>query len=87
MREQAPLKSKKLVASKLVGSKVLAPDATGVKRGVPASKTVFQKYDFDRSGTISKSEFQGLCYDMGVYLNDTELDLAVKVRLVLFLLP
>ncbi len=50
---------------------------------LPVSKIIFKKYDVDGSGFIDKSEFKNLCYDQGHFLNDTELDFAMKVRSVL----
>jgi len=45
---------------------------------VPLSKIVFNKYDTDHSGSITIQEFKFMAYDLGYYLSDTELDLAVK---------
>jgi len=47
-------------------------------RPVPISEVMFNRYDQDRSGSISVSEFRNLAYNLGYYLNDTELDIAVK---------
>jgi calmodulin len=43
----------------------------------PLSRRVFDKHDEDKSGTISHSELRSLCYDLGHYLNDEELAMAV----------
>eukprot|EP00833_Pecoramyces_ruminatium_P004485 jgi/Orpsp1_1/1178517/evm.model.c7180000065647.1 len=42
------------------------------------SEIIFNDFDHDHSGTISVSEFRDLTYSLGYYLNDTELDIAVK---------
>jgi len=44
----------------------------------PLSKTVFTKYDTDKSGFISPDEFGFLVYDMGHALTEAELELAIK---------
>ena len=36
------------------------------------ARSVFKKYDKDRSGTISPDEFAELCYDMGKTFDDAE---------------
>ena len=43
----------------------------------PLSKRVFDKYDNNKSGKISASEFHNLCYDMGYFLSDKERELAI----------
>merc|ERR1740117_428788 len=43
------------------------------------SQILFDKFDTDNSGTISTSEFGNLCYDRGYYMDETELQLAVKI--------
>jgi len=45
---------------------------------VPLSKIVFDKYDTDKSGAISYAEFKSMAYDLGYYISDIELKLAVK---------
>jgi len=45
---------------------------------VPLSKGVFQKYDADKSGSISFSEFRDLCTEFGYLLSEEELNIAVK---------
>ncbi|TPX56243.1 hypothetical protein SpCBS45565_g08440 [Spizellomyces sp. 'palustris'] len=45
----------------------------------PVSRIVFDKYDVDGSGTISVSEFRKLCYDMGYFLSDLELGMAIRL--------
>mmetsp|Transcript_29355 Transcript_29355/g.71545 ORF Transcript_29355/g.71545 Transcript_29355/m.71545 type:complete len:372 (-) Transcript_29355:316-1431(-) len=40
---------------------------------------MFGKYDTDKSGTISATEFQGLCYNLDHALTDEEVKVAVKV--------
>jgi len=47
-------------------------------RPTPISQIMFNKYDQDHSGSISVDEFRNLAYSLGYYLNDTELDIAVK---------
>ncbi|KAG4089771.1 EF-hand [Neocallimastix lanati (nom. inval.)] len=42
------------------------------------SKRMFDSYDSDGSGGISISEFRSLAYDLGHYLTDEELDIAIK---------
>lgn len=51
--------------------------------GTPLSKILFNKHDKDKSGSITRNEFKDLCYEMGHYLNDTELDHAIKVWAVI----
>jgi len=43
----------------------------------PLSKRVFDKYDNNKSGKISASEFHNLCYEMGYFLSDKERELAI----------
>eukprot|EP01115_Flamella_aegyptia_P002637 TRINITY_DN136756_c0_g1_i1.p1 TRINITY_DN136756_c0_g1~~TRINITY_DN136756_c0_g1_i1.p1 ORF type:complete len:164 (+),score=63.79 TRINITY_DN136756_c0_g1_i1:45-536(+) len=43
----------------------------------PISRITFDKYDKDGSGSITREEFKNLCYDMGHYLSDQELTLAM----------
>jgi len=47
-------------------------------QNVPISQIMFNKYDTDHSGHITIEEFRSMSYDLGYYLSDTELDLAVK---------
>jgi len=47
-------------------------------RQTPISEVMFNRYDKDRSGSITIDEFRDLSYSLGYYLNDTELDIAVK---------
>jgi len=47
-------------------------------QNLPLSQIVFNKYDTDHSGSITVPEFRFMAYDLGYYLNDTELELAVK---------
>ena len=43
------------------------------------ARTLFDKYDTDGSGCISIIEFRKLCYDMGYFLTDKELELDVQI--------
>merc|ERR1712151_1124558 len=43
------------------------------------SKIVFDKYDKDKSGSISKAELKDICYSLGHPLSDAELTIALKV--------
>eukprot|EP00833_Pecoramyces_ruminatium_P013534 jgi/Orpsp1_1/1187566/evm.model.d7180000058655.1 len=45
---------------------------------VNLSKVVFDKYDVDKSGTITYDEFKSMAYDLGHFLSDIELKLAVS---------
>lgn len=45
----------------------------------PLCRQMFDKYDTDGSGDISITEFRKLCYDMGYYLSDLELDMDIKL--------
>ncbi|ORX71005.1 EF-hand [Anaeromyces robustus] len=45
---------------------------------IPLSQMVFEKYDTDKSGGISYAEFKAMAYDLGYYISDMELKLAVK---------
>ncbi|UJR07525.1 hypothetical protein I4U23_011813 [Adineta vaga] len=42
----------------------------------PVSQLLFNKYDTDQSGLISVDELRFLCYDMGYFLSDAQLDWA-----------
>ncbi|CAF1138326.1 unnamed protein product [Rotaria sordida] len=42
----------------------------------PVSELMFNKYDKDKNGTISRDELRSLCYDMGYYLSNDELEWA-----------
>eukprot|EP01087_Luapelamoeba_hula_P015520 TRINITY_DN464_c0_g1_i1.p1 TRINITY_DN464_c0_g1~~TRINITY_DN464_c0_g1_i1.p1 ORF type:complete len:164 (-),score=38.35 TRINITY_DN464_c0_g1_i1:38-529(-) len=44
----------------------------------PLSKRVFNKYDTDKSGSITTKEFKDLAYEMGYFLSPSELDLATS---------
>lgn len=44
----------------------------------PLSKRVFDKYDHDKSGDISVTEFGNLCYEMGHFLSPAEIEMAVR---------
>ncbi|KAJ3016498.1 hypothetical protein HKX48_004004, partial [Thoreauomyces humboldtii] len=39
----------------------------------------FDKFDVDSSGTINVKEFRNLCYDMGYFLSDKELAMAIRM--------
>jgi len=43
------------------------------------SKLAFNKYDRDHSGTIETKEFKDLCYDLGHYLSDEEISMAMLI--------
>ena len=43
----------------------------------PVSKTVFDKFDTDRSGSIDASELRELCHSLGHHLSAEELALAL----------
>ncbi|ORX75228.1 EF-hand [Anaeromyces robustus] len=45
---------------------------------LPLSKLIFQKYDTDKSGTITSTEFRYMAYDLGYYISDSELEIAMK---------
>eukprot|EP00833_Pecoramyces_ruminatium_P009022 jgi/Orpsp1_1/1183054/evm.model.c7180000083672.1 len=45
---------------------------------MPLSKIVFKKYDTDESGTINATEFRYMAYDLGYYISDKELEVAIK---------
>ncbi|KAI8824298.1 uncharacterized protein EV422DRAFT_315601 [Fimicolochytrium jonesii] len=45
----------------------------------PPSRVIFDKFDTDSSGTINVREFRDLCYDMGYFLSDKELSMAIKL--------
>ncbi|CAF0897287.1 unnamed protein product [Rotaria sordida] len=42
----------------------------------PVSQLLFNKYDTDKNGVISMDELRFLCYDMGYFLSNTQLDWA-----------
>ncbi|CAF1184932.1 unnamed protein product [Adineta steineri] len=43
------------------------------------SEIMFNKYDLDKNGSISRDELRSLCYDMGYYLSDDELQWALTL--------
>jgi len=45
---------------------------------LPLSKLIFNKYDTDKSGAITSTEFKYMAYDLGYYISDSELELAMK---------
>ncbi|CAF1246521.1 unnamed protein product [Adineta steineri] len=45
----------------------------------PISEVMFNKYDTDKNGSISRDELRSLCYDLGYYLSDDELTWAWTV--------
>ncbi|KAI9202552.1 uncharacterized protein BJ171DRAFT_513400 [Polychytrium aggregatum] len=45
----------------------------------PMARIMFEKYDIDGSGSISIHEFRKLCYDLGYYLSDKELEIDIKL--------
>jgi Ca2+-binding EF-hand superfamily protein len=45
----------------------------------PLSVRMFKKYDKDNSGSINYEEFKFLCYDLGHFLSDAELQMALKI--------
>ncbi|KAL6612834.1 EF-hand [Neocallimastix sp. 'constans'] len=45
---------------------------------MPLSKIIFNKYDTDSSGTITATEFKYMAYDLGYYISDNELEIAIK---------
>eukprot|EP00833_Pecoramyces_ruminatium_P002809 jgi/Orpsp1_1/1176841/evm.model.c7180000059218.2 len=47
-------------------------------QSLPISRIVFNKYDKDNSGTITIDEFKLMAYDLGYYLSDNELNMAIK---------
>ena len=44
----------------------------------PLSRIMFDKFDTDGSGAIGKEEFKNLCYDLGHFLSDQELELGMQ---------
>jgi hypothetical protein len=44
----------------------------------PLVRQVFEKYEKNRSGWISLSDLQELCYDFGTFLSEDELTLAIS---------
>ncbi|KAJ3058255.1 hypothetical protein HDU99_006896, partial [Rhizoclosmatium hyalinum] len=44
-----------------------------------AVRGVFAKYDTDKSGSINASEFKALCYDMGYFLSEEEVQMDLKM--------
>eukprot|EP00753_Platysulcus_tardus_P006733 PLAT14509.1.p2 GENE.PLAT14509.1~~PLAT14509.1.p2 ORF type:complete len:268 (-),score=98.53 PLAT14509.1:28-714(-) len=46
---------------------------------LPLSRILFNKYDADSSGTISRDELRQLCSDKGYWLSEEELDAAMLV--------
>ncbi|CAF1550826.1 unnamed protein product [Didymodactylos carnosus] len=45
----------------------------------PMSEIMFNKYDVDNNGSISRDELRSLCYDLGYYLSNDELAWACTV--------
>lgn len=63
----------KLEKAKAQAQAAKAADKTGEMGNVmDHARSVFKKYDKDRSGTISPDEFAELCYDMGKTFDDAE---------------
>ena len=50
-----------------------------VDDGIPFTKVLFDKYDFDKTGTINPTEFTYMCREMGHYMTPQEASVAVKV--------
>ena len=48
------------------------------EKEVPLSQLVFEKYDRNKDGILSPSEFHFLVYDMGYYLSPKEREIAYK---------
>ncbi|KAJ3296424.1 hypothetical protein HDU79_006655 [Rhizoclosmatium sp. JEL0117] len=44
-----------------------------------AVRGVFARYDTDKSGSINASEFKALCYDMGYFLSEEEVQMDLKM--------
>ncbi|KAJ3336149.1 hypothetical protein HDU93_003578 [Gonapodya sp. JEL0774] len=55
----------------------MAPGGMGKIRTV--SRIAFDKYDKDGNGKMDLTEFKSMCYDLGYYLQDAEVDMAVKM--------
>ncbi|CAF1014703.1 unnamed protein product [Adineta ricciae] len=69
MSKLTPAKKKIMVA--------LSPKLFAFGGGTkPVSQLLFNKYDTDQSGLISVAELRFLCYDMGYFLSDAQLDWA-----------
>ena len=45
----------------------------------PLSRRIFDKYDKDGTGTINVKDFQSLCYDLGYFLKQEEVQVAVSM--------
>ncbi|KAJ3346089.1 hypothetical protein HDU83_003386 [Entophlyctis luteolus] len=43
------------------------------------TRRLFALYDSDADGSISPAEFRRLCYDMGYFLSDSEIQMDVKI--------
>lgn len=50
-----------------------------VGAAVPLSKRIFDKYDFDGNGNITAAEFREMVYEMGYYLSDREMQMALLI--------
>jgi len=42
-------------------------------------KSVFKKYDKDNSGSVTVLEFKSLCYDLGYYMSNDEIKIALEI--------
>lgn len=47
--------------------------------GIPFTKVIFDKYDFDKTGSIDATEFLYMCREMGHYMTPQEAEVAIKV--------
>jgi len=79
-RLHAPGQSKR--EEKPAGSAGDEVEEVGLKMGearVPLSKIVFDKYDKDKTGSISVKEFGHMCMELGTELSPEQLETAVRV--------
>ena len=65
--------------STLTGSKGASGAMPEYQSMKSKARALFDKYDTDGSGCISILEFRKLCYDMGYFLTEKELELDVQI--------
>jgi len=81
-RLHAPGQPKREEHSETEAPESTEEEAVGLKLGeakVPLSKIVFDKYDANKTGSISVSEFGHMCMELGTELTPEQLETAVRV--------
>ncbi|KXS15474.1 EF-hand [Gonapodya prolifera JEL478] len=63
----------------VVGTARTAMPGMGPGKPKPLSRITFDKYDTDGDGKMNHEEFQRMCYDMGYFLEASEVETAIKM--------